>query len=79
MLLQKITFFSPFLLHWSTDRASDFDMFSNIFAVLFKYLAASAAKYCEKGVGRFENWRGVIGKPILRLFELFGFLQNFKP
>ena len=41
------------------------------------YLAASAAKYCEKGFGRYKNWRGVIDKPILELLT-FGSNPDFK-
>ena len=45
------------------------DTFFSIFFGRFSiYLAASAAKYCEKGWGRFEKG----GKPIL---ELLGFLD----
>ena len=40
------------------------------------YLAASAAKYCEKRVGRCKNGRGVIDKPILELLT-FGSNPDF--
>ena len=44
--------------------------------VFLKYLADGAAKYCKKGVGRFTKWRAVIGKPMLTLYELSGFLYS---
>ena len=47
-------------------------------SAFLKYLVASAAKYCEKGMGPLQNGRGplqngrgVIGKPILG-FRLLG-------
>ena len=41
------------------------------------YLAASAAKYCEKGFGRYKNWRGWIDKPILELLTFGQKVANF--
>ena len=41
------------------------------FTICSIYLAPSGAKYCETWFGRFENWRGMIGKPILELL-IFG-------
>ena len=40
------------------------------------YLAPSGAKYCEKGWGRYKNWRGMIDKPILELLT-FGSNPDF--
>ena len=42
-------------------------------------LAASAAKYCEKEAVNQSAASAASLDPILGLFELFGFLENFKP
>ena len=39
------------------------------------YLAASAAKYCEKGWGSLQNGQGLIGKPILGLLTFWIFVE----
>ena len=50
--------------------------FLYFFGLLSKYLAPSGAKYREKGLGRYKNWRGVIDKPILELLT-FGSNPDF--
>ena len=48
------------------------------FGIFPVYLAASAAKYCEKGVGRYKNGRGVVGKPILEVLTFLKTNLTFK-
>ena len=48
-----------------------------IFCLFSIYLAASAAKYCKKGFGRYKNWRGWIDKPILELLAFEKKVANF--
>ena len=57
---------------WGQKRQKSID-FLLFFRFFSKYLAPSGAKYREKGLGRYKNWRGSIDKPI---WELLTFGSN---
>ena len=66
----------PLPLYKKPQEAIFPSFFHHFFGRFSIYLAASAAKYREKGRGRYKNWRGVIDKPILALLT-FGSNPDF--
>ena len=71
--IQKVETSILVILGPKRQKSIDFLLFFRLFS---KYLVPSGAKYREKGVGRYKNWRGVIDTPILELLT-FGSNPDF--